>query len=113
MQEQEFLRQLVKYPKETAQAEYKRAVLFKERDDFSAKLVRHILGHANAGGGYLIIGFDEDNKNRLIPEQVTYDICASYEVTTDRSLRGGPEKLCLWSPYEIQILEEIENEYDR
>lgn len=47
------------YPVEAKDTDYKSAVKFDEQTDFAAKLVKHILGFANSGGGYIIIGFKE------------------------------------------------------
>jgi hypothetical protein len=90
-----FLTSLVEYPEETAQAEYKGAVEFDAKSDFGAKLIKHILGHANAGGGYLIVGFSEDNQLRLTPDPaLSESVARSYETTrlcqsVDSFLGGG------------------------
>ena len=80
--EQEYLRDKLDYPLEAKDTDYKSAVKFDEQTDFAAKLVKHILGFANSGGGYIIIGFKE--KPNKIPEPdaaIADEIVASYEVT--------------------------------
>lgn len=80
--EHQYLKDKLDYPAETKDTDYKSAVKFDEQTDFAAKLVKHILGFANSGGGYIIIGFKE--KPNKIPEPdlvITEEIIASYEVT--------------------------------
>ena len=77
-----FLTTLVEYPEETATAEYKSGVAFDPADDFAAKLVKHILGLANAGGGYVIIGFKEETTGKLTPDpSMNAFVSRSYETT--------------------------------
>lgn len=78
----QYLKDKLDYPAETKDTDYKSAVKFDEQSDFAAKLVRHILGFANSGGGHIIIGFKE--KYNKIPEPdsaITDEIVASYDVT--------------------------------
>jgi hypothetical protein len=90
-----YLKTLLEYPEETATAEYKSAIAFEEKDEFSAKLVKHILGQANAGGGYVIIGFKENAERRLTADPgMTPQTCGSYETTrlsqfVDKYLASG------------------------
>lgn len=78
----QFLKSLVEYPEETAEAEYKSALPFDSKSDFGAKLVKHILGQSNAGGGYLVIGFREDAQGKLIPDSaLDENVTRSYETT--------------------------------
>ena len=77
-----FLKSLVEYPEETAQAEYKGAIAFDSKSDFEAKLVKHILGQSNAGGGYIIVGFREDGHGGLTPDPALDEsVARSYETT--------------------------------
>jgi hypothetical protein len=77
-----FVTSLVEYPEETALAEYKRAIAFESKSEFGAKLIKHVLGHANTGGGYIVIGFQEDVHGKLIPDDsLTEEISRSYETT--------------------------------
>jgi len=52
-----YLRILLEYPAESKDVDYKAAVKFNEGTEFTAKLVKNILGFANAGGGHIIIGY--------------------------------------------------------
>ena len=80
--EYEYLKDKLDYPAETKDTDYKSAVKFDEQTDFAAKLVKHILGFANSGGGYIIIGFNEKPDKSLEPDPaITEEIIASYEVT--------------------------------
>ncbi len=91
----DFLMTLLQYPQETATAEYKSGIAFDPSDDFSVKLIKHIMGQANAGGGYIIIGFREDANGKLAPDPGTgASVSGSYETTrlsqsVDRFLVAG------------------------
>jgi hypothetical protein len=55
---------------------------FDSRSEFGAKLIKHILGHANTGGGYIVIGFQADKNGKLSPDPaLTEDVSRSYETT--------------------------------
>lgn len=90
-----FLNTLVEYPEETATAEYKSGIAFNSQDDFGAKVVKHILGQANAGGGYIIIGFKEGKSGKLAPDPAMDEaVSRSYETTrlsqaVDKHLASG------------------------
>ena len=77
-----YLKELLQYPAESKDVDYKSAVKFEEGTDFAAKLVKHILAFANSGRGYLIIGYKEQTDGSLAPDPaITDEIVASYEVT--------------------------------
>ncbi len=77
-----FLKSLIEYPEETAQAEYKSALAFDSKSEFGAKLIKHILGQCNAGGGYIVVGFTEDGHGGLTPDLgLDESIARSYETT--------------------------------
>jgi hypothetical protein len=77
-----YFRDKLDYPAESKDTDYKAATKFDEKTDFTAKLVKHILGFANSGGGYLIIGFREKNDKSLEPDPaLTDEIRGSFEVT--------------------------------
>jgi len=77
-----YLKELLQYPAESKEVEYKSAVKFDEGTDFAAKLVKHVLAFANSGGGHLIIGYKEQADKRPAPDpDLTEKIVASYEVT--------------------------------
>ncbi len=101
------LQDLLKYPSESPSTDYKAAVKFKEDNEFALKLVKHILGMANAGGGFVVIGFSEDDQKVPVPDpKVSQKIVASYESTklcqyVDKHIRGTDKiKLTVWKiPY--------------
>ena len=74
---------LLENPVESDKTEYKRAIQFQENTDFSIKLVKHILGFANSGGGHIVIGFAEGNQDKVlqIDGALNNSIIKSYEVT--------------------------------
>ena len=77
-----YLKELLQYPAEAKDVEYKAAVKFDERTVFAAKLTKQILGFANSGGGYLIIGYKEQSDGSHAPDpDITDEIVASYDVT--------------------------------
>jgi hypothetical protein len=77
-----FVTSLLEYPEETAVTEYKSAIAFDSKSEFGAKLVKHILGQANTGGGYVVIGFQEDKNGKLLADPaLTADVSRSYETT--------------------------------
>lgn len=80
---QDLLRSLLEFPGESPQTDYKSSEAFDGKSDFSLKLIRHILGMANAGGGYLVIGFPEgpDSKPQKDPN-ISDEIIATYEATS-------------------------------
>lgn len=81
--EHEYLKDKLEYPAEVRDTDYKAAVKFDAKTDFAAKLVKHILGFANSGGGYIIIGYKEQPDRSLAPDAgITDEIAASYEVTS-------------------------------
>ena len=94
-EKQRFLTTLAQYPEETATAEYKSGITFDKDDDFGAKLIKHILGLANAGGGYIVIGFKEDASGKLVPDSgMNATVSGSYETTrlsqcVDKYLASG------------------------
>ncbi len=79
----EYLKTLLENPVESDKADYKSAIEFKEDTDFSTKLVKHILGFANSGGGYIVIGFHEPNADKKLSIDPNFSeaIISSYEVT--------------------------------
>lgn len=75
------------HPGESPEVDYKDAVALKSGEPFALKLVKHILGMCNAGGGFIIIGFKENDVNKH-PEAVEIDdsIAASYDLSSLASL---------------------------
>jgi|GEM_PF-4422673 len=70
---------LLDTPGESSKADYKAAVVFREDDEFSFKLVKHILGFANSGGGYIVIGFKDSDLT--LDQNLTREIADSYDTT--------------------------------
>ena len=78
----EILTGFLKYPGESLNVDYKAAINFNEKEDFSLKLIKHIIGFHNTGGGYIIIGFRTIGKGLLkVDENLTEEVSASYEPT--------------------------------
>ena len=78
-----FRQRLLTQPSERQDVDYKASLPFLGDDSFSLKLVRYILGMANSGGGWLVIGFSEATDEGLVPDS-SHDesTCASYDPTT-------------------------------
>ncbi len=77
-----YLKELLEYPAESKDVDYKSAVKFEAGTDFAAKLVKHILAFANSGVGYIVIGYKQQVDGSLAPDPgITDEIVASYEVT--------------------------------
>ncbi|MDD5040110.1 MAG: hypothetical protein PHY34_03085 [Patescibacteria group bacterium] len=90
----------LKYPGEDPGVDYKDAIKFTGRDGFSYKLIKHILGMANAGGGYIVIGYPEDYNRKPQPaEDMPSEILSSYEVSqlaqTVERYTAGTDKIDL------------------
>ena len=58
-QDAAFRQLLITSPGESQTVEYKSLVPFDATSDFGLKLMKHILGMANTGGGWIVIGFDD------------------------------------------------------
>jgi hypothetical protein len=69
------------YPGEASEVDYKSGVAFVSGESFSLKLTKHILGMANAGGGYLVIGYPENGSNQPEAGIVSDEILASYDMS--------------------------------
>ncbi|GGO41787.1 RNA-binding domain-containing protein [Deinococcus humi] len=73
---------LLRYPNERPDVDYKAAMAFQKREPFGIKLIKHIIAFANGGGGTIIIGFKEDGNGRHLPDdEMTPDIAGSYDPT--------------------------------
>jgi hypothetical protein len=82
LEKQKFILTLLEYPEETAVTEYKSAIAFDSKSDFGAKLIKHILGQANTGGGYIVIGFQEGTNGKLLADTaLNEEVARSYETT--------------------------------
>lgn len=78
----EFRQRLLTAPGERREAEYKKSILFEPEREFGLKILRQIQGMANTGGGWIIIGFEQQPNGMLIPDPNHEDaVCGSYEPT--------------------------------
>ena len=78
-----FRRRLLESPAERQDVEYKSSLPFDGKSDFSLKLLKHIQGMANGGGGSIIIGFTEGGDKPLEPDPKHTDkIASTYDTTT-------------------------------
>jgi len=76
-----FRERLLSTPGERRDIDYKSSLPFAGDDAFTLKLIRHIQGMANAGGGWLVIGYSQDT-GALIPDPSHSDAtCSTYEPT--------------------------------
>ena len=70
----------LEFPVEKQEVDYKEGIEFKPKEvGFAQKLVRHILGMCNAGGGYLVIGYIENSKKELEPQELDEKIISTYD----------------------------------
>ena len=71
---------LLRSPGERQDVEYKASVPFAAGTDFTLKLIKHILGMANIGGGWIVIGYDDatlrPDTNHSAEIATTYDTTA-------------------------------------
>lgn len=90
-------RSFLVHPGEAPEVDYKAGMEFISGDDFSLKLVKHILGMANAGGGYLVIGYPENTSKHPEAGAMTEQILASYDVSnialSVEKYKAGTEKI--------------------
>ena len=56
----DFRKSLLTSPGERQDVEYKSAIPFDDNKAFGLRLVKHILGMANTGGGWIVIGYSDD-----------------------------------------------------
>jgi predicted HTH transcriptional regulator len=77
-----YLDEILECTAECKEVEYKSAVQFDKGTDFTAKLIKHVLGYANSGGGHIVIGYAEQlDKSHAPDPNLTEEIVASYEQT--------------------------------
>ena len=58
--EANFRKSLLTSPGERQDVEYKSSIPFDDNTAFGLRLVKHILGMANIGGGWIVIGYEDD-----------------------------------------------------
>jgi len=77
-----YFKEILECTAECKEIEYKSAVKFDKGTDFTAKLIKHVLGYANSGGGHIVIGYAEQTDKSHVPDtNLTEEIIASYEQT--------------------------------
>lgn len=75
-----FRESLLTSPGERQHVDYKSSVPFDPDSEFGLKLVKHILGMANTGGGWIVIGHEDDT---LRPDpKHTDEVTATYDTTS-------------------------------
>jgi predicted HTH transcriptional regulator len=101
----QLLRGLLTTPTERQDLDCKASKALVAGDEFALKLVKHILGFANAGGGYLLIGYKETESGPVPDPDHSETICGSYDGTDLSKLvdanieRGGdPIRLTVHLP---------------
>ncbi len=73
---------LLETPGERQDVEYKSSIPFKAKDEFYFKLLKHIQGMTNSGGGHIIIGFTESGGKPYEPDpEHTDEIASTYDQT--------------------------------
>ncbi len=108
----DFRKSLLTSPGERQDVEYKSAIPFDDNTAFGLRLVKHILGMANVGGGWIVIGYEDG------PLQVDHNhsqkIATTYDTTrlsaaVDKYIHGdhaceaislGTKLTCLEEPVE-------------
>ena len=72
-----FRQALLTSPGERQQVDYKSSIAFDAGTEFGLKLIKHILGMANTGGGWIVIGYDnltlQPDSNHSPKVASTYD----------------------------------------
>lgn len=76
-----FRQRLLTSPGERGDVEYKPSLPFNRDDRFSLNLIREVHGMANAGGGWLVLGFMDTDQGIVLDPNYTEQICSSYEPT--------------------------------
>ena len=79
-EEAQFRRALLRSPGERQDVDYKASVTLGADDEFALKLIKHIQGMANNGGGWIVIGYDD--KTRAPDGNHSEEVAASYDPTT-------------------------------
>jgi len=77
--EANFRKSLLTSPGERQDVEYKSSIPFDDNTTFGLRLVRHILGMANIGGGWIVIGYEDDTL--LVDHNHSQEIAATYDTT--------------------------------
>ena len=87
----EFRKSLLTSPGERQDVEYKSAIRFDDNSAFGLRLVKHILGMANTGGGCIVVGYSDDTLR--VDHNHSEEIATTYDTTrlsasVDKHLHG-------------------------
>lgn len=105
-----FRRRLLEFPAERQDVEYKSSEPFDGKSDFSLKLLKHIQGMANSGGGHIIIGITQERDKPYEPDpNHTSEAAHTYDQTklsqaADASVARGQAVKLLVYPTEFGSL---------
>lgn len=98
-----FRRRLLEFPTERQDVEYKSSEQFDGKSDFSLKILKHIQGMANSGGGHIIVGVTQELDKPYEPDpNHTSEVVHTYDQTklsqaADASVaRGQSVKLVVY-----------------
>ena len=87
-------------PGERQGVDYKSAVPFDDSTEFGLKLVKHILGMANTGGGWIVIGYDDEtlrpDPNHSLKIAATYDSTRLSDVVNRYVERGQSVRVSVY-----------------
>ena len=75
----DFRKSLLTSPGERQDVEYKSAIPFGHNPAFGLRLVKHILGMANVGGGWIVIGYSDDTLQA--DHYHSQEVAATYDTT--------------------------------
>ena len=75
----DFRKSLLASPGERQDVEYKASIPFGDDTAFGLRLVKHILGMANVGGGWIVIGYSDDTLQ--VDHYHSQEIAATYDTT--------------------------------
>jgi hypothetical protein len=108
-----YRQRLLTHPSELQDVDYKSSIKFSNDDHYSLKLIQQIQGMANAGGGWLVIGFVQSSDQNWIPDpNHSSNICPSYDPTklsqqVDTSIARG-QQIHLKVHYEVHPLTKLQ-----
>jgi cell shape-determining protein MreC len=67
------LENLLKYPNESKGVDYKSSEILAKDNTFSYKLIKHIIGFGNSGGGHIVIGYKEDQTKIPVADPTIFE----------------------------------------
>ena len=75
----DFRKSLLTSPGERQDVEYKSAIPFGDDTAFGLRLIKHILGMANVGGGWIVVGYGDDTLQ--VDLNHSQEVAATYDTT--------------------------------